>query len=88
MQRSGQVHLTVDTTLANERMQIDAYVSRVLGLGSKAPLATEFQAVECEVRTANVERVGSEKPWLPAPSTATVHTRDNRVAGPCNGPFK
>ncbi|KAK9805898.1 hypothetical protein WJX73_002723 [Symbiochloris irregularis] len=53
------VHLTVDTSLQDNKMAINVYMARVLSLGGK-PLATEFQAVEHEILSAELERLGEE----------------------------
>jgi len=56
-----QVHLRVDTTLTNNKLDVVAYVARHLTLGDRTTsLAQEFQQVPCEVRTVEVERLGSE----------------------------
>lgn len=56
-----QVHLRVDTTLTNNKLDVVAYVARHLTLGDRSTsLAQEFQQVPCEVRTVEVERLGSE----------------------------
>ena len=52
-----QVHLTVDTTLQDNKLAINVYMARVLSLGGK-PLATEFQAVDHEILSADLERLG------------------------------
>ena len=52
-----QVHLTVDTTLQDNKLAINTYVARVLSLGNRS-LANEFQAVDYEVLGADLERVG------------------------------
>lgn len=58
-----QVHLRVDTTLTNNKLDIVAYVARHLTLGDRSTsLAQEFQEVPCEVRTVEVERLGSKHP--------------------------
>jgi translation initiation factor 3 subunit F len=54
---AGPVHLIADTTLANDKFTVQAFVSRALALGDKA-LATEFQEVPCEVLLADAEKVG------------------------------
>ncbi|DBA99108.1 TPA: hypothetical protein ACH3X1_014242 [Trebouxia sp. C0004] len=56
-----QVHLRVDTTLTNNKLDVVAYVARHLTLGDRSTsLAQEFQQVPCEVRTVEVERLGIE----------------------------
>lgn len=56
-----QVHLRVDTTLTNNKLDVVAYVARHLTLGDRTTsLAQEFQQVPCEVRTVEVERLGSD----------------------------
>ena len=56
-----QVHLRVDTTLTNNKLDVVAYVARHLTLGDRSTsLAQEFQQVPCEVRTVEVERLGSK----------------------------
>lgn len=52
-----QVHLTVDTSLQDNKLAINVYVARILSLGGRA-LATEFQAVDYEVLTADLEKFG------------------------------
>ncbi|KAI7845685.1 hypothetical protein COHA_000799 [Chlorella ohadii] len=51
------VHLALDTSGQGGRMGVRAFVSRALGLGGNE-LAREFLEVECEVRSADVERIG------------------------------
>lgn len=54
------MHLRVDTTLTNNKLDVVAYVARHLTLGDRTTsLAQEFQQVPCEVRTVEVERLGS-----------------------------
>ena len=56
-----QVHLRVDTTLTNNKLDVVAYVARHLTLGDRTTsLAQEFQQVPCEVKTVEVERLGSK----------------------------
>lgn len=51
----------MDTTLTNNKLDVVAYVARHLTLGDRpTSLAQEFQQVPCEVRTVEVERLGSE----------------------------
>ncbi|KAA6428187.1 MAG: eukaryotic translation initiation factor 3 subunit F-like [Trebouxia sp. A1-2] len=58
---SELVHLRVDTTLTNNKLDVVAYVARHLTLGDRSTsLAQEFQQVPCEVRTVEVERLGIE----------------------------
>mmetsp|Transcript_11231 Transcript_11231/g.33713 ORF Transcript_11231/g.33713 Transcript_11231/m.33713 type:complete len:288 (-) Transcript_11231:1486-2349(-) len=68
------VHLVLDTELTDQRLGIKAFISRLLTLSKKhpedAPLATEFQEVPCEVRTAEVEKIGVE--LLSNPKTAKL----------------
>lgn len=52
----------MDTTLTNNKLDVVAYVARHLTLGDRTTsLAQEFQQVPCEVRTVEVERLGSER---------------------------
>lgn len=53
------IHLTVDTTFANNRMDIKAYTAKTLMLGDKK-LATEFQEIPCEVLTVDLDRIGMD----------------------------
>lgn len=55
----NSVHLLVDTTLANSKFSINAFMSRLLTLGDKV-LATEFVEIPCEVLFGEAERVGVE----------------------------
>ena len=56
-----QVHLRVDTSLTHNKLDVVAYVARHLTLGDRSTsLAQEFQQVPCEVRTVEVERLGSK----------------------------
>ncbi|DBB14180.1 hypothetical protein WJX82_001868 [Trebouxia sp. C0006] len=60
-QCQNPVHLRVDTTLTNNKLDVVAYVARHLTLGDRSTsLAQEFQQVPCEVRTVEVERLGIE----------------------------
>lgn len=60
-QCQNPVHLRVDTTLTNNKLDVVAYVARHLTLGERSTsLAQEFQQVPCEVRTVEVERLGIE----------------------------
>lgn len=60
-QAQNPVHLRVDTTLTNNKLDVVAYVARHLTLGDRSTsLAQEFQQVPCEVRTVEVERLGIE----------------------------
>lgn len=60
-QCQNPVHLRVDTTLTNNKLDVVAYVARHLTLGDRTTsLAQEFQQVPCEVRTVEVERLGIE----------------------------
>lgn len=52
-----QVHVTVDTAMQSGDLTIAAFVARTLALGDRA-LAKEFQAVQCSVRTVEVEKLG------------------------------
>ena len=52
-----QIHLLVDTTLSDQKFNIQAFVSRLLTLGDKV-LATEFVEMPCEVLFGEAERVG------------------------------
>lgn len=54
-----QILLAVDTTLQDDRLDIKAFVSRQLVLKDK-PVATEFRPVDCEVRSAELEKLGGE----------------------------
>jgi len=54
----GPVHLRLDTSLEQEKLPVQAYISRNLGLGDKA-IAMEFLEVPCEVLYGDIERVGS-----------------------------
>ncbi len=53
----AQIHLKVDTTLANKKFSINAYQFRMLALGEKV-LATEFIEIPCDVLFQDVERAG------------------------------
>lgn len=59
---ANPIHLVLDTDLTDQRLGIKAFVSRLLTLSHNhpddSPLATEFQEVPCEVRTAEVEKIG------------------------------
>ena len=68
-----QVHLRVDTALTNNKLDIVAYIARHLTLGDRSTsLAQEFQEVPCEVRTVEVERLGSKHALIP-PAMQTVY---------------
>lgn len=59
MCKLSQVHLTVDTTLQDGKLAINVYVARVLSLGSRS-LATEFQAVDYQVLSADLDKIGGK----------------------------
>ena len=46
----------MDVTLKTDKLEVAAFVTRQLNLGSEA-VATEFQPLDCEVRTADLDRV-------------------------------
>lgn len=54
----GPVHLRLDTSLQQDKLPVEAFVSRSLGLGDKA-LAMEFIEVPVEVPFGDVDRVGA-----------------------------
>lgn len=54
-----QIHLLVDTTLAEKKFTIQAFQSRTLALGEKV-LATEFVEVPCEVLFSDAEKIGGQ----------------------------
>jgi translation initiation factor 3 subunit F len=54
------VNLRLDTSLQQDQLPCQAYVSRALQLGDK-PLATGFVEVPCDVQYGDVERVGGEQ---------------------------
>jgi hypothetical protein len=54
-----QVNLRLDTSLQQDKLPCQTFVSRGLQLGDK-PLATEFVEVPCDVQYGDVERVGGE----------------------------
>lgn len=56
----SQVHLLVDTTLANGKFSISAFMPRLLALGDKV-LATEFIEMPCSVMFEEAEKVGATK---------------------------
>ena len=65
------MHLTVDTAMETGSLAICAFVARKMVLADRV-LARHFQEVDCEVRTAEVESVGGERPsraLQPTPST-------------------
>lgn len=52
-----QVHVRLDTSLQEDKLKIQAFVSRSLTLGDKS-LAMEFVELPCDVLYGDVERVG------------------------------
>jgi hypothetical protein len=54
-----QVHVRLDTTLQQDKLPCQAFVSRSLALGANT-LGMEFVEVPCDVQYADVERVGGE----------------------------
>lgn len=54
---SNPVHLTVDTTMTNNEMAIEAFVSTSLSLGDK-PVATHFHQLAVDLRMHEADRVG------------------------------
>ena len=63
---TNPIHLILDTGLTDQRLAIKAFVSRTLTLKKhvEPPLATEFLEVPCEVRTAEIEKIGGAWPAL------------------------
>jgi translation initiation factor 3 subunit F len=57
---TNPIHLILDTQLTDGKMAIKAFVSRTLTLRKhqEPPLATEFLEVPCEVKTAEIEKIG------------------------------
>lgn len=59
---TNPIHLVLDTELTDKRLSIKSFISKAFTLGKKhqeeSPLAMEFQEVPCEVRTAEVEKIG------------------------------
>jgi hypothetical protein len=53
------VHLRLDTSLQQDKLPCQSYVSRSLTLGDKL-LGMEFVEVPCDVQYGDVERVGGE----------------------------
>eukprot|EP00899_Mesostigma_viride_P020248 jgi/Mesvir1/28224/Mv04773-RA.1 len=51
------VHLTVDTTMTDDKISVKAYVSNLLSLGSRQ-LAAQFQEIRTDIRVQDLERVG------------------------------
>lgn len=62
-----QVHLRLDTSLQEDKLKVQAYVSRTLTLGDKS-LATEFVELPCDVLYGDIERVGG----MSNPNTAAA----------------
>eukprot|EP00879_Flechtneria_rotunda_P023913 GHRR01025327.1.p2 GENE.GHRR01025327.1~~GHRR01025327.1.p2 ORF type:complete len:208 (+),score=73.16 GHRR01025327.1:429-1052(+) len=54
----GPVHLRLDTSLQQDKLAVQTFVSRSLTLGDK-PLAMEFVEVPCDVQYGEIERVGA-----------------------------
>eukprot|EP00884_Botryococcus_braunii_P007735 jgi/Botrbrau1/16963/Bobra.49_2s0025.1 len=54
---TNPVHLTLDTSMINQTITIAAYVSRPLLLNDKQ-LGVQFQEIDCEVRTVELEKLG------------------------------
>ena len=52
----SQIVLAVDVTLKTERLEVSAFVTRQLSIGSES-IAVEFQPLDCEVKTADLERL-------------------------------
>lgn len=75
----NSVHLLVDTTLANGKFSITAYLPRLLALGDK-PLATEFIEMPCSVMFEEAEKVGLEL-LTSAPNTPAKPLSDAESLG-------
>lgn len=56
-----QVFLKVDTGFTDSKLDIKAYVSRGMSLGS-LQLGTDFQEIELDLQTADVQKISSKTP--------------------------
>jgi len=83
----GPVHLRLDTSLEQDKLPVQTYISRNLALGDKA-IAMEFLEVPCEVLYGDIERVGvnllvsgDADKGRPLAEQETLATSINRLVG-------
>lgn len=77
-----QILLAVDTTLQDDKLDIKAFVSRQLLLKDK-PVATEFRPVDCEVRAAELEKLGGKLPLQSVSLTLPESPKESQQPAVC-----